>query len=119
QMIQSDLYAIYNSVVKDAGKFKVFSDVGVTITDGAKLSYDDSAFQAAYASNADAVKALFSQATTGLGTQITRQPKQLTDPVTGMIPLQNQTIDTRNTDAQSRITELNALLQAKKDRLAQ
>lgn len=119
QAIEADLYNVYNSVVKNAGKYKVFGDIGVTITDGAKLSFDANAFASAYAGDPDSVKSLFSQTTTGLGAQISKQLTLLTDPVDGMIPLQNQTLDTRNTDAQNRITDLNTLLQQKKDRLTQ
>src|SRR5258708_4043192 len=70
QSIQTDLYAMFNSVVKDAGRYKIFADVGVSVTDGAKLAFSSDKFTASFATDPDAVKSLFSQITTGLGTLI-------------------------------------------------
>jgi flagellar hook-associated protein 2 len=117
QSIETDLYAIYNGVVRNAGRYKLLTDVGVKIGDGARLSFDADKFTSAFATDPDAVKNLFAQATTGLGTFITKQIEKLTDPEHGIIPLQTQNIDTRNKDFQDRIDELNALLQQKKERL--
>ncbi len=117
--ITNDLYAIFNGVVKNAGRFKIFSDVGVTVTDGAKLQFDKDKFNGAYATDPDAVKSLFSQVTTGLGTLITNQINKLADPVSGVIPRETQTIDTRTKDFQDRITQLDTLLTAKRTRLEQ
>jgi flagellar hook-associated protein 2 len=104
-------------VVKNAGQFKTLGDIGVTITDGAKLQFDATKFDSAYAQDPDAVKAMFSQATTGMGALINNQITKVTDPVTGLIPIETQNIDQQNTDFQSRIDELNALLDAKRTRL--
>jgi flagellar hook-associated protein 2 len=117
--IQIDLYNIYNSVVKNAGRYTVLSQVGIGISDGAQLSFDADKFSSAFGTDPDAVKNLFAQATTGLGTLITNQINKLTDPANGLIPLETQTIDTQTKDFQDRITELNALLQQKRDRLTQ
>jgi flagellar hook-associated protein 2 len=117
--IQNDLYAMFNGVVKNAGRYKIFADIGVSITDGAKLTFDSTKFDSAYATDPDAVKNLFSQVTTGLGTLITNQINRLTDPVNGVIPRETQTIDSRNQDFQSRIDELTSLLDAKRTRLEQ
>jgi flagellar hook-associated protein 2 len=119
QMIQEDLYNVYNSVVQNAGQYKIFSDVGVTIGDGAQLSFDQNAFNAAYAADPTAVANLFSQATTGLGNVINTTVDDLTDPQNGMITLETQTIDQRNTQFQDRITELDNIIAQKKDLLTQ
>ena len=60
---------------------------------------------------------LFTQATTGLGTVITKAVNSLTDPVSGAIPIETQAIDSQNLSFKDRITQLNDQLAAKKLRL--
>jgi flagellar hook-associated protein 2 len=119
QTIQEDLYNIFNSVVPNAGQYKVFSDIGITIGDDSMLSFDQNAFNAAYAADPTAVQNLFSQATTGLGNVINNTVNDLTDPSNGLITLESQTISTRNTQFQDRINELDNIIAQKKELLTE
>jgi flagellar hook-associated protein 2 len=117
--IQSDLYDMFNSVVKNAGRYASLADLGVTVanvdaTKGAQLAFDATKFASAFATDPTAVQNLFTQATTGLGALITKQINKLTDPVSGAIPIETQSIDTQNQSFQDRITQLNDQLAAKK-----
>lgn len=67
QTIESNLYNFVNTVVTGAGQYRLLSDVGITLGDGAKLSFDEDKFRAAYANDPDAVKNLFTTAGNSLG----------------------------------------------------
>ena len=117
QQVQSQMYSVFNSAVTSAGTFRTLGDIGLTLSDGAKASFDPSAFQAAFARNPEAVTNLFTQTTTGLATIITQSMTHVADPVSGLIPQESQTIDTSTQQFQDHITELNALLADKRNRL--
>ena len=117
QQAQTEMYTVFNSVVAGAGTFRTIGDVGMTLTDGAKIQFDASKFQAAYAQNPDAVKNLFTQTTTGLGALINQSMTRIVDPVTGIIPMESKTLDNSTQTFQDRITELNQILADKRTRL--
>ncbi len=117
QSIQSNLYELYNRVVKNAGRYKILGDVGVGITDGAQLTFDATKFSASFGTDSNAVQNLFTQTTTGLGTLITNAINKLTDPVSGVILVETKAIDGQNQSFQDRITQLNDQLTAKRARL--
>src|SRR5439155_7937119 len=56
QTIQSDIYAALSAVVPNNGKFRILADVGITLSDGAKISFDEDKFRAAYAEDPDAMQ---------------------------------------------------------------
>jgi flagellar hook-associated protein 2 len=62
QQVQTEIYAAIQTVVADNGAYRIFADIGVTITDGAKLQFDSTKFEEAYAKNPDSVSRLFSKA---------------------------------------------------------
>ena len=117
QSIQSNLYDLYNGVVKNAGRYKILGDVGVGITDKAQLTFDIAKFSSSFGTDPTAVQNLFTQTTSGLGTLISNAIGKLTDPVSGSIPIENKAIDSQNQSFQDRITQLNDQLAAKKTRL--
>jgi flagellar hook-associated protein 2 len=117
QTIQTDLFNLYNSVVKNAGRYKIFADVGITVGDKGQLSFDAIKFDSAFGTDPTAVQKLFTQSTTGLATLITNHVNKLTDPATGLIPIETKAIDDKNKSFQDRITQLNDQLAAKKTRL--
>lgn len=117
QRVQEDMYTAFNTGVTGAGVFRTLGDVGMTLTDGAKVQFDANAFQAAYAQDPQAVQNLFTQATTGLGAIITQSMTQMVDPVTGIIPVENKTLDTSTQNFQDSITNLNQILADKRTRL--
>ncbi len=117
QQIQSNIYEAMDTVVKGAGKYQTLADIGITVGDGAQLSFDSSKFQAAYAADPTAVQNLFTQATTGIGAVINTSLTQLVDPVSGTITLQTQTLEQKNTDFQTEITTLNQVIADKQSQL--
>ncbi len=127
QQIQSQLYGAFTSVVSSVGRYRTFADIGLTIGDSAKLTFDPDKFQTAYATDPDSVSALFTKSQTidgnlqelGLGSKLESAITKLIDPVGGLITLTDQTIDSRTTQFQGRITQLDSLLQDKRTRLEQ
>ena len=116
--VQAQMYGVINAVVNGAGKYKVLADIGVTVTDGAKLSFNKDAFTAAAAADPTAVSNLFTQTTTGLGTVLANSMTVLTDPVTGLLTQQGKTIDSENQQFQDQVNNLNQII-AQKQQLYQ
>lgn len=119
QEIQTQMYQVFSAVVSTAGQFRTLGDVGLTLTDGAKIQFDPTTFENAFASNPDAVRTLFSQASTGLGSVIDHSMTALVDPVSGAITEESQTLTNQTTDFQSQITQLDSILADKKAMLQQ
>lgn len=117
QTIQTEMYTVFSGFVSGAGQFRTVGDVGMTLTDGAKIQFDANKFAAAFAKNADAVKNLFTQATTGLGAVIDKSMTALVDPVSGAISQENNTLDAKTQQFQDQITQLNSILADKRARL--
>ncbi|HEY8666575.1 MAG TPA: flagellar filament capping protein FliD [Tepidisphaeraceae bacterium] len=119
QTVQDDMYAALSGVVSGAGRYRILADVGITLGDGAKITFDEDKFRAAYATDPDAVQKLFTLADNGLATVMSNKLNRVTDPVDGVIARQAQTIDNKNKDFQDRIDSLNKLLDTKRTRLEQ
>jgi flagellar hook-associated protein 2 len=117
--IQQQMYTVFQSVVTGAGRYKLLSDVGLTLGSGATIQFDQNKFQTAFATDPDAVKNLFTQVQQGLGTLIDKSMATLVDPVTGTITQETATIDSQVTQFQSRITDLNQIIADKKARLTE
>jgi flagellar hook-associated protein 2 len=111
------MYTVFGSFVAGAGRFRTIGDIGVTLGDKAKVQFDPDKFQAAFAQDSGAVKSLFTQATTGLATLIDHSMTRIVDPVDGLIPQENKTLDSRTQGFQDRIDELDKLLTDKRTRL--
>lgn len=120
--VSESLYGLLNTNVEGAGQYTSLADIGITIdansgTNGATLTFDQDTFNAAIANDPTAVQNLFSQVTTGLGTAIANTVDSLTDPVSGVITVENNTLDTEVEQYQSSIDELNAILADKRQQL--
>jgi flagellar hook-associated protein 2 len=59
QQVQQNLYTAVEATVKGVGKYSSFAQVGLTIGDGATLSFDPDVFTAAYNADPDSVQKLF------------------------------------------------------------
>ena len=124
---------VYNAVINAngdlPGQYRSLSEIGLTVGSGAKLQFDQSKFQAAYAEDPEAVEQLFTYKLTeedqdgeettlvrGIGVEI----EELLDRLTGSTgPVQNR-VDTLDTQVQlneDRIASLQTLLEAKRERL--
>ncbi len=119
QSIQQQIYTAFNSVVNGAGRFKLLTDVGLKVGDGAKISFDATKFSSAYAADPTAVQNLFTQTGTGLGTVIDKSLNELVDPVNGQVTRQSTTLANEVTQFNSQISDLNILLADKKNTLQQ
>jgi flagellar hook-associated protein 2 len=117
QTVQSQMYNILNSVNPTGGRYRILADIGLTVGDGAKLTFDQDKFNEAYANDPDAVSALFSDADKGLGKVMEDGITRLIDPVNGVISRQNKTLDEKTTQFQDRMSQMDDLLTAKRDRL--
>jgi flagellar hook-associated protein 2 len=117
QQIQSQIYDMLNTVNPTAGQYRILADIGLTVGDGAKLTFDQDKFNAAYAADPDAVEKLFSDADNGIGKVIEDQITQLIDPTNGVITRENTTLDDKMADFQDRMNQLSDLLDAKRTRL--
>ena len=118
QQIQTEMYQVFSAVV-GGGSYRTLGDVGLTLTDGAKVQFDATKLQSAFAQNPDAVSKLFTTATTGLGAVIDHSMTQLVDPVTGAITQENNTLDTKTQQFQDQITQLDQILTDKRTVLEQ
>ena len=127
--VETKVYNMLDTVNPTAGRYRILADVGITLGDGAKITFDEEKFRAAYANDPDSVQALFTATssvvqngktttvTTGLGYTIESVISTLTDPSNGIITQENQTLDERAQQFQDRITQLNATIDQKRTRL--
>src|SRR5690606_9116106 len=53
------MYESLNKVVTGSGQFRMLSDIGIKIVDGAELEFDEDKFREAYANDPTAVEKLF------------------------------------------------------------
>lgn len=63
--MQTEIYTALNTVVPDAGKYRVLSQIGLRISNGVELEFDEEKFREAYASDPESVNKLFTALTTG------------------------------------------------------
>lgn len=116
QQVQEALYNMLNTVVQGQGPYQDLASIGITInadgdpTSGATVSFDQSTFEQAFATDPNAVQDLFSAATVGLGNVINNSMDALTDPVNGSITLATNTLNTDIQQYQDSINSLNAVL---------
>ncbi len=129
--IQNDLYSMLNqSVANTGGSVHSLTDIGITVGNGGQLQFDQDAFQAAYATDPQAVQQLFTatqnvlqdDGTTksenvGLGFAIDNQMDQLVDPVNGVITIENEGLSQKVQDFQDQIDSLNQVLSDKRNLL--
>lgn len=57
--VQTELYAMLNTVVPQAGKYRILADVGLRIIDGGRIEFDADKFNTAYADDPESVEELF------------------------------------------------------------
>lgn len=126
QQIQTRLYAMIQSKIKGAGQFSTLSEVGLRLTEGAKLEFNEERFNAAYAQDSESVKRLFTMniaasgstpAQKGFGNTLEDRINSLIDPINGLITRQNQSLDRKTQNFSDRIGQLDKLLEAKRTRL--
>jgi flagellar hook-associated protein 2 len=126
QEVQTAVYNALQSALPEAGRFRTLGDVGITLVDGAKVSFDEDKFRQAFATDSTAVTRLFSLSTkdgtgklvqSGLASKIESALNKLTDPVDGVLTRENKTLDLQTQQFKDRMEQLDALLDAKRTRL--
>jgi len=123
EQIQENIYNMITSVVNGVGQYKDLADIGITVnttsdpSSGTTLDFDANTFESAFATDPTAVQNLFSEATVGLGNVIAKSMSTLTDPVNGVVTLQDNTLSTEVQQYQDQINELNAIIADKKTQL--
>jgi len=117
QRIQEQMYQVFSAVVSNAGTYRTLGDIGLTLTDGAKVQFDANTFDSAFASNPEAVSNLFTQTSGGLGKVIDNSMTALVDPVSGAITEENNSLSTQMTNFNTNITQLDAILADKRSLL--
>ena len=129
--IRSSLYSMINGVNTNvSGSYNSLASVGITVGNNAQLVLDSGALSTALDSNPSAVAQLFTATTTvtnsdgsqtvkpvGTGVQLDQLLGSLSDSSTGVITLRNNALNSEITLDQSRITEINSQLAAKKAQL--
>jgi flagellar hook-associated protein 2 len=117
QEIHDNLYNILTTNVQGAGQYTNLAQIGISVGSNGQLTFDPSAFAAAFANDPTGVTNLFSQAKTGLGNVIANQITSLTDPINGAITLQQNTLQSQVTNFQNQITQLNTQIAQKQSQL--
>jgi flagellar hook-associated protein 2 len=117
QSVETEIYAMLSTVNPAGGRYRVLSDVGLKLGDGAKIEFDEAKFREAFGKDPEAVRELFTTTETGIGAIIEKRATKLTDPVSGVLTRQNKSLDTRTTEFQDRIKNLDKLLTTKRERL--
>jgi flagellar hook-associated protein 2 len=122
--IVSNLFSGLDGVVNNGGKFKVLSDIGITVGANDQLSFDQTTFEQAYAQDPTAVQQLFTATTsttdpvtkkvttsnTGLAYAFDQAMTQLDDPVSGAVTSAISTLTAESQGFTDQITQLNALI---------
>ena len=122
--IVSNLFDGLNAVVNNGGKFKVLSDIGITVGANDQLSFDQTTFEQAYAEDPTAVQQLFTSTATstdvttgkvtstntGLAYAFDTAMTQLDDPVSGAVTSAVNTLTAESQGFTDQITHLNALI---------
>jgi len=119
QQISQVLFTALNSRVNNNGDYSNLSSIGITIGSDATLNFNQTTFANAFATDPEAVQNLFASTTSGLGNVISNAVSTLTDPVSGIITLQQQTLQTGVTNFQSYYQQLANLVSQKQSQLEQ
>ncbi|MDD4888588.1 MAG: flagellar filament capping protein FliD [Phycisphaerae bacterium] len=117
--VRTQLFRMVTGSVEGApGSYSRLTQIGFSVTnDGTQISFDESKFRAAYASDPAGVKGLFLQADSGIGDRVDTLLTQLTDSTNGTIQTQLDGLDSRETVLNDRIAVLNKILSNKQARL--
>jgi flagellar hook-associated protein 2 len=116
--VRDALISMVNSNVAGlSGKYSRLSSVGITLSGGNSLTFDDDKFKEAMASDPVAVEQLFTKADTGFGTVVKNRIKHFTESDTGVIPLRDEALQASAKLLNDRITQMNALIEKRRTRL--
>jgi flagellar hook-associated protein 2 len=112
--VQSDLRQVTS--YQGSGSTKSLSDLGIQLSSAGKITFDTTAFASLTDSQITSGFDFFGSATTGFGA-LAGKFSQLTDPVTGLIPLQQDSYDKADKRIQSTISDLDDRITALQTRV--
>ncbi len=102
--VQNDLRQVAS--YQGSGDIKSLSDLGVQLGKDGKITFDTTVFTALSASQVNSAFDFFGSPSTGFG-GLSDKFSQITDPVTGLVKLQQDNYDQADKRTQSDITDLN------------
>jgi flagellar hook-associated protein 2 len=123
--VERDLYALLNETY-DTGnsRYRILSDVGLRIGEGAKLDFDEDRFREAYLDDPDAVKEMFTKLDTdsessrnGFGHRLQDVVSKLTDPVDGVMTRASDLLDEKNSAFEEQIALIEERVLVKEQQL--
>lgn len=122
EQVQSTLYNIINSTFNGTGQFTNLAQLGITFGANSQLNFDPNQFASAFAADPTAVQNLFSQTQSGpnnttiqngIGYTISNALNSLTDPVNGLLTLQDNSLNSQIQTNQTYFNDLDAQVQQK------
>jgi flagellar hook-associated protein 2 len=99
------------------GAFRSLSSLGITVDASGKLSLDSFKLQASLATNPDAVRDFFLNKDTGFAVKLQKTIESFTDPLSGKITAETNTLKGSVDSSQKRIDQLTVLLTSRQQRL--
>ncbi|MEK6645043.1 MAG: flagellar filament capping protein FliD [Planctomycetota bacterium] len=116
--VRAKLVELVNRVVPGlTPPFNRLSAIGVELTNGNSVKFDQEKFKKVVTENPSAVQALFTTAETGFGNVFEKELKRLTDSGTGVVSVQDENIQTSQELLTSRISQMQILVSRRRDRL--
>lgn len=126
QQIQERIFRFFSTAVPSAGTYKTLTSVGLKVGKDSQIEFDEDKFRQAYSTDAESVKKLFTLYEKGTGTApdkkgiaaiIEDMITAMTDPVSGSIARQNQSLDLRTTQFENRMKDIDKLVEIKRARM--
>ncbi len=115
--LEQRLSNLLNDRFNTDGSIRQLNDIGVRISSGGKLSFDTDEFQTAALEDPDGVADFFLRDETGFGAQAEAAIQSLTDPIDGAFKTANDAVQANIDAANERISDLNEILEVRRNRL--
>ncbi len=116
--IRSGLIDLVNRRIEGlSGKYGLLSGVGISLSGGSSLTFDQEKFLQAMDQDPAAVEALFTTADTGFGSIVERAMKRYTDSGDGLIPRRDEALQQSAGILNDRIAQMESLITKRRARL--
>jgi len=114
--VQNRLDRIFTGATGPGGAFARLADIGIKLNGGGRLTFEEEQFRTAFTANPEAVQRFFSEPETGAAVQIKKAVEEITG-AGGLIEKRTGALEDRKELLEERITDLNARLDRKRERL--
>lgn len=115
--IESRLFRMFTRYIPGStSAFHRLRDIGITLESGSQLGFDEDEFKAAYESDPEGVMRLFTDETAGVAKTLKEELEKITN-AEGLIQSRSETLDEKRDSLQTRVDQLNDLLDRKRIRL--